>query len=238
MFILVKAKYFTKEIEKELEKKNFTPVFLHTLNYSNKTQARNEIDKIKQNITYRFNAIQIIIENLDNSTQQFINSLKQDFDLVVGVGGLNKVNRFFLEQTNIDFLQDPQNSQFTPKFDFIHHFNSGLNHVLCQIARENNINFLFSLNFTKNKRLISKETGRFIQNIKLARKYNINIYSNFIINHEYDIKTIKELDAINNLLKLSTKEIKTSEKILEKRIEENTKKQSFEYISENIEVLV
>ena len=102
----------------------------------------------------KFNIEQINVEHVG-----FVNTLN-DFDLVIGLGGLNKVNRFFFEDTLVDFVRDPHNVIFRSKMDFIHHQNSGINHVLCKLANERDIGMFFSLNFVlgenKNK---AKEFG-------------------------------------------------------------------------------
>ncbi|MBI2651100.1 hypothetical protein HYX01_01390 [Candidatus Woesearchaeota archaeon] len=61
-----------------------------------------------------------------------------------------------------------------PKRDAMHQRYSGLNHILCKLAYNNNIIIGFSLKIvldSKNKPLIM---GRIMQNIMLCRKFKVN----------------------------------------------------------------
>jgi RNase P/RNase MRP subunit p30 len=133
-----------------LNKKNINLIYLFEINLENKEKSKENISKIlhiikSKNIEHK--ALLIKIEKVDNYIPGFINSLKEDFDVLLGEGGLNKINRYFLEQSNIDILLDPQSSKQKLKIDFIHHLNSGFNHILSKIAIEKNIKIYFSLNF-------------------------------------------------------------------------------------------
>lgn len=241
MFVLVEYNENYKEILKELKKYNFTPVTLFNLTIKDKTITKNDFDKIrelKNKIQPQYSAIKVTIDKLENSTQGFINHLKTDFNLLIGQGGLNKINRFFLEDTKIDFLLDPQTSNFKSKIDFIHHFNSGLNQVLCKAGKANNINLFFSLNFTLGRKYnVIKEFGRINQNLKFARKYNTISNINFIIRHENQIKSKEELLGIMSLFDLSTEQKKESLEIIKNRISENIFKKSSEHITEGISII-
>lgn len=241
MFILVKYNSNNFDTLSKLSKSfNYIPVALYTLTLSkNKEENKNEIQKLKilvNSTNQEYSALQITLHAMDNTTQGIINQLKQEFDIIIGIGGLNKVNRFFLEQTQIDFLQDPHNSQFKVKFDFIHHFNSGLNHILCKFAQEKKIGLIYSLNFMQKKGIIIlKDIGRISQNTQFSNKYSIPIYANFIIEKEKDILSLNQLESIQKQLKLTTKQIRNSQNILEKKIKYNQKKKTKEFISDGLE---
>ena len=228
-------------ILEKLKLYNFTPITLFKIKLNNKNQIKNDLNlitKIKETLNPKYSAIQINIEKQDNSTIGFVNQLKQNFDLTIGLGGLNKTNRFFLEQTQIDILQDPQNSKFKNKIDFIHHLNSGLNHVLCNYAKEKNISFLFTLNFFSGKPFHkSKEIARINQNLKLARKYNIPIIINYIIKEPNNIKTIEELKTIMNIFEISTNQKNQSFEILTNQIKSNQIKKTLKYITKGLNIV-
>lgn len=220
---------------------NFVIIF--DVYFENKIDINTQLKKIKEiksqiikeNLKNIFFSIRIILYKLDSSYIGIINSLNNDFDIIIGFGGLNKINRFFLEKTNIDYLQDPHNSFYKVKLDFIHHFNSGLNHILCKLAKEKNIDFIFSLNFIKNNNnfYISKELGRVRQNIKFARKYNIDIVFN-IINNEFNFKNKKQLFFISYILGLDTFQTKNMYISLENKLKNNIFKKSDKYIGKGI----
>lgn len=238
MFVLVEFNnYYEKSLEKA-QKEGFVPVTLFKLVLSDKNQTKKSIEvlrKLNSEIKPEFSAVQIILEKIENSTVATINNLKSEFDIVIGLGGLNKINRFFIEQTQIDFLQDPQNSFFKPKIDFIHHFNSGLNQVLCKAAKDRGIQFLFTLNFSGGKKKnVAKDFGRINQNLKFARKYKIGSLINFIIEKPLLIRSEKEIFGIMSLFDMSTEQKKESVNLLENRIKQNRFKKSVKYISDGI----
>lgn len=240
MYVLVKYSSNYEEMSKECQNKNQTPIPLFSLTLTKqKDQNKQHLSKLKQLVNsknFEYSALQITLNAIDNTTQGIINQLKQDFDIIIGQGGLNKVNRFFLEQTQIDFLLDSHTSRFKVKFDFIHHFNSGLNHVLCKFAKEKNIGIINSLNFMKQQGVIlTKDIARMNQNTKFARKYDLFMYSNFIITKKEDIISLIQLTSFQKELGMDTKQIKESQNILEKIIKKNKHKKSLEYISKGLE---
>lgn len=240
MFVLLE---YNNHLEKNLtiiNKYGYTPILLFKLilgSKDNKDRQLIEINKIKNDLNLKYNALLIQVEKLDSNLQGIINSLRNDFDLILGYGGLNKINRFFLESTNIDFLVDPQNSIYKNKLDFIHHFNSGINHILCKFAKDNEIGFLLTMDFNNQKKKnLAKDVGRINQNISFARKYGINICLTPIIKDEFDIKTTSDLRSILSLFDVSSNQKKMSILALETKIKENTFKKSDNYIIRGITI--
>jgi len=90
------------------------------------------------------------------------------------LGTTDEVNRIALEHKKIKALVSPE---YNRQRDFLHYRNSGLNQVLCKIARDNNK--LIIINF--NNILLSQDIkrakiiGRIIQNIKICKKYKTKI---------------------------------------------------------------
>ena len=239
MFTLIKSDYFNEKIKNKLESLDITPVILFDLELSNKNTNKRNIDELlkkKQELNPKYSAVKITLLSFDNTMAGTVNFLKKDFDVVIGFGGLNKINRFFLEETQIDFLQDPQNSFYKNKIDFIHHFNSGLNHILCRFASERNIGFIYTLNFFQsNKAYIPKEIGRINQNIRFHRKYNNPFILNFDIKDAKQIKSEDELINISQIFDMSIAQRYQMAEILEKKIMTNSFKKSDNYICDGIE---
>lgn len=238
MFVLVDYNNSYRESIQECSKYKLTVVTMFRIILDNKNNIKTQLDKIKDlkiKLKPKFSAIHITIDKLENSTIGTINNLKQEFDLVIGLGGLNKINRFLIEDTQIDLLMDPQNSYFKTKIDFIHHLNSGMNQVLCKAAKEKRIGLFFSLNFTSGKPYnFAKEFGRINQNIKFARKYDLLVYLNFIIQNKYQVKTINQIKTISKLFDISTSQTKQITTIIEEKITKNKLKKSQKYVSEGI----
>lgn len=235
MFVLIDYNKNYESIVSELKKRNVTPVVLFKLTLNGKNQIKEQFEKInelKQRIKPKYSAIQIQIDRIENTTIGTINNLKNNYDLVIGLGGLNKINRLFLEDTNVDFLRDPHNVIFRSKMDFIHHFNSGINHVLCQFARDKGTGMIFSLNFIEGKdKNKAKEIGRITQNISFCNRYNIPVYLNFVIRNVNQIKSIFEIKAISSLFNMSSKMKNDIEVVLENKINENKDRISDKYIA-------
>ena len=238
MFILVKDNDNYLESIKEAKKYNYEVVTMFNLILNGKERIRNQLKEIqekKQKLKPKYSAIIVTAQNIENSSVGTVNMLKQDFDLVIGMGGLNKSNRFFIEDTKIDFLLDSQNSKFKSKIDFIHHFNSGINQVLGKMARDKEIGLIFSLNFTQsNNKIVSKEIGRINQNIKFARKYNLPVYINFLIENKFQIKSQIQIDSIYSLFDTDTKQKNNNKNVIEDKIIKNRELKSDKYIAQGI----
>lgn len=113
----------------------------------------------------------------------------------------DEFNRKILETKGVNILII---NEETPKKDYLKQRNSGLNEVLCKIAKKNNISIAIDI-----KKIISKNTlekarslSRLAQNIELAKRLGTKLI--FLLG---DNKTDKK--ALNSLLlslKASTKQ--------------------------------
>jgi len=241
MFVLIEYNENYSEILKIVKKSKLTPIILFEITLNNKNQIKQDLEKLRQlkdKLQPQYSAIKITLEKIENSTVGTISFLKNYFNFTIGMGGLNKVNRFFLEQTQVDFLLDPQNVRFKSKIDFIHHLNSGINHILCMFAKEKQTNFLFSLNFTSGRPInIAKEIGRINQNIKFANKFSIPTHISFIINSPTQIKSKFELENIYSLFDMSTKQKQDSLNLLENIIKRKANEKSGKVVCDGIEFM-
>src|SRR3989338_6580410 len=95
-------------------------------------------------------------------------------EIIIVQGGDDTLNRAVVSSRYVDILLDPH---LGSRKDFMHQRNSGLNHVLCALAKENNvaIGFSFSSILHAEKRAVL--LGRIMQNILLCRKYKIPMES-------------------------------------------------------------
>tara|TARA_Y100000294_G_scaffold45400_1_gene41930 strand:+ start:9001 stop:9606 length:606 start_codon:yes stop_codon:yes gene_type:complete len=86
------------------------------------------------------------------------------------------------------------------KRDFIHQRASGLNHILCKLANENNIIMGFSLSSilnTENKHVI---LGRIVQNIKMCRKFKVKTAIASFAKNPYEMKSTHDLSSLFYIL--------------------------------------
>jgi len=239
MFTFIKSDSFNEKMKLKLEEKGVIPVVLFSIEVGKSQFVKNNVEQIlieKKRLNPKYSAIKVILREINNSTAGIVNNLKRDFDLVIGFGGLNKINRFFLENTQVDFLLDPQNSFYLNKHDFIHHFNFILNHVLCKMGQTREIDFIYSLNFFDfYKHQVPKEIGRVNQNLMFHNKYKNDVYLNFIVKTINQIKSSDEVLRILEFFDMSTINRKNSVDVVEKKIMRNKFKKSDNFICDGIE---
>jgi len=233
MYVFVKEENL-KDFKNNKTSPDTQILLLFTISLGTKTDKEN-IKKLKEKLQNYKNykkAILIKIEKITNSIISNINNISQSFDLIIGQGGLNSINRFFVEQTKIDLLLDPHTSEFEQKFDFIHHFNSGMNHILFNLMKEKEMCILISLTkYIGNKSLFYKDIGRINQNLMLARKSKIKtIFANF---YETDnkLRSQKEINQLLKIFDISTKQIKESENFFNNHFNNKDKYQEIKVLS-------
>ena len=126
-----------------------------------------------------------------------------DFKIIEG--GDDDKNRKALENRNTDILLSPEK---TRNKDFMHSRDSGLNQVLCKIAKKNEIAIGFNFNevlISKNRHLI---LGKMMQNVKLCRKYKVNMIIISGANDEMEMKMPKDLISFGKTIGKTAEEAK------------------------------
>ena len=94
----------------------------------------------------------------------------KDFKIVIG--GDEKKNRKAVEDKNVDILLSPEKNR---EKDFMHSRDSGLNQVLCKLAKKNKVAIGFNFNdvlMSKNRSVI---LGKMMQNVRFCRKYKVKM---------------------------------------------------------------
>lgn len=115
--------------------------------------------------------------------------------------------RHYLEKTRVHVIFGMEGS-YRP--DFMHHRNSGLNHVLASIAHERGktIGFSFSEILRSKKRHIL--LGRMMQNIRLCRKYKVKTFIGSFARDPYDMRSPHDLKAFFRELGMDTAQLRDS----------------------------
>lgn len=108
----------------------------------------------------------------------------------VVLGG--RLNRQILEDRRVDILLSPENGI---KEDSLHQRNSGLNHILCNLANKNNIAVAFNFNDVLKSRNIerAKILGRMMQNVRLCRKYKVKMILASFAKDKYEMRSQRDL---------------------------------------------
>jgi len=108
--------------------------------------------------------------------------------------------RKLLEQKKADIIYG---MEFHSRKDYMHQLDSGLNHVLAKIAKENNVSFGFSL-FRYNslgRPQKVKVLARLLQNIRLYNKYKLRLKLFSGTGDAFGLAAETEIKAMLNVLK-------------------------------------
>jgi len=105
--------------------------------------------------------------------------------IVIAEGG--SLNRLMIEQKLIDILVNPEKGI---ERDFLHSRNSGLNQVLCRLAKQNKsvIGFSFSAFLNCEGEVRAMLLGRMMQNVRLCRKYKVKIILGSFAKNEFELR--------------------------------------------------
>lgn len=79
------------------------------------------------------------------------------------------------------------------KKDSFHQRNSGLNQVICKLAKENNVAIGFSFSTVLNSKKRALILGRMMQNVKLCRKYKVKIVCGSFAKNRKEMRDAKDL---------------------------------------------
>lgn len=107
--------------------------------------------------------------------------------------------RYFIESEKINLIYGLEESN---KKDYLHQRASGLNHILCGIAKKNNVSIGFSYSslFNKNQTLSSILIGRMMQNIQLCKKYKCNVVIASFAENPFDLRPYHDIKSLFSLL--------------------------------------
>jgi len=164
-----------KKIEEKVLSFGFDVVFIKEVS---------KIEEITKQETKDYNAILIKTENVE-MLRRIIDKAANYFDIFV-LGTNDKINRAALEHKKVKALVSPE---YNRKFDYTSYRNSGMNHVLCKIARNNDKTIIenFSEFLAREKKDRATWLGRILQNARLCKKYKAKfIVTQFVKGDEID----------------------------------------------------
>lgn len=103
--------------------------------------------------------------------------------------------------------------------DFMHHRNSGLNHILCNILKDKNIMVGFDHSLIlNNPHKAHVYLGRMKQNVKLCRKYAIPMVVLSLAKKKHHLKTPDMLDSFARVIGMNEQEIMKSHTLINERM--------------------
>lgn len=107
-----------------------------------------------------------------DNVNELVKEINKAKGLVIVEGSSDTINRFALENKKVNILLSPEKERDR---DFTHYRNSGLNHVLCNLAHKNDIAIGFDFNDVLNSKDMANVLGRMMQNVRLCRKYKVKM---------------------------------------------------------------
>ncbi|MBI2549142.1 hypothetical protein HYW21_07370 [Candidatus Woesearchaeota archaeon] len=136
-------------------------------------------------------------------------------------------DRSIIEQGSIDLIYD---LEISSRADFLHHRNSGLNQVLCNLLQKKKIAYAiaFSTLLHTSSRRRSILIGRVMQNIFLCRKYSVPMIIASFAQTPFELRAFEELQSLGISLGMQPTEAKAALSFLGERIQQRKKQRDAE----------
>lgn len=147
-----------------------------------------------------------------------IKHLNTNHKYILIKGSNEEVNRVVCENKHVDIFYG---LEFFNGKDFIHSRNSGLNQVLCKLAKKNDIVIGFSFGDLMRSQNREIGLGRMMQNVLLCRKYKLKMFLGSFATNKLELKNKSELMSFGRIIGMSGKEVKDS--LIFKKKESNLK---------------
>jgi RNase P/RNase MRP subunit p30 len=156
-----------------------------------------KLDDINKRESESYEAV-LLKTNNPELLRRMIDKAANYFDIYV-LGVSDRINRVALEHKKVRALVSPE---FERAFDYTHYRNSGLNQVLCKIARDNNKIIIenFSEFLKKEKKDRAILLGRILQNSMLCKKYNVKFLVSVFAKNEQDFIACQKLEEFKKIL--------------------------------------
>ncbi len=151
----------------------------------------------------------IVLASKDSELEKFAKKLgfskllfKEDFNKFGIVESKDyETNRKLIEGKRIKVLVNPHINSYR---DSLHFRASGVNHILCKLAHDNEIAFGFSLDSMNNAVMI----GRVKQIITLCRKYKVRVLFFSFAKNMYELRGMQDMLSLLRVLGMTGKEAK------------------------------
>lgn len=149
----------------------------------------------------------LIESNNPSEIRKIVRKYRKKSSCISVLGGDLKVNRTSLENIQIDVLSKP----------YLKRYDSGLNHVLAKEAKDNNVavELVFSDVLKSYLTHRSKILANFRDIYKLHKKYDFPLILSSGAESVFDLRTVKDFQAVFTQSGLSELEVKSSFKTSE-----------------------
>ena len=122
----------------------------------------------------------------------------------IGKGGTYDKNLSLVENRKTDIILNVEN---VPNNDKTHYRNSGLNHQICELAKQHKIAVAFSFSNLLNAKNVARTIGRMRQNVRLCRKYKIKMVLASFAENAFEMRHAKDLMAFGRVLGMTGSEV-------------------------------
>lgn len=140
-----------------------------------------------------------LIKIIDAPISRLRENILKANHLVIVQGGDERINRFALENKKVDILLGPEKNK---RKDSLFFRSSGLNQVLCKLARKNDVaigfNFSDVLNCEGKER--SLILGRMMQNARLCKKYKVKTAFATFAKDKYELRSGAILESFKRII--------------------------------------
>lgn len=132
-----------------------------------------------------------------NFLRRFVDKATNYFEYVAVLGVTDLVNRSALENRKVFALVAPEINRGD---DFLFQRNSGLNHVLCKIAKERKKLIIFRISdFSGTEEKKASFLGKLMQNLKLCKKYKVDYLLTNFASETNNILHVKQLRLLEKV---------------------------------------
>ncbi|MBU90732.1 hypothetical protein CMO94_04270 [Candidatus Woesearchaeota archaeon] len=110
-------------------------------------------------------------------------------------------DREIIEKSSADLIFSLEENT---RRDFIHQRASGLNHILCKLAKENKVIVGFSLTSILNAGNKHEVLGRIMQNIKICRKFKTKTIVGSFTGKPFEMRSVHDIMSLFGILGLKS----------------------------------
>jgi RNase P/RNase MRP subunit p30 len=144
-------------------------------------------------------------------------------------------DREVLESGRADMIFNLENQK---RQDFLHHRNSGVNHIHAKLASDNTVTLGFSFtNILQEKKRRARLIGRIMQNIRLARKFKTKTVFASFAKSPYAMRAWRDMISALQVFGMTPESAKKSLEETARISEKNRKQKSENYIAEGIRIV-
>ncbi|MFC1648782.1 RNase P subunit p30 family protein [Nanoarchaeota archaeon] len=127
---------------------------------------------------------------------QEVNKNKNKFDYIIG-------GDWGFNDKRVDIIYGLETEK---RKDYMHHRASGMNQVVAKQAKQHNTSIAFNFNLLRERKELIM--GRFMQNIKLCRKYKVSMIIASFASEPYEMRAPKDLQSLGVAMGMHPKEAK------------------------------